>query len=326
MRRREFILALGGAAAWPLAASAQQIGVPIIGFLGLGSSTGYEALLAGFRHGLSEAGYIERRNVAIEYRWADNRNDRLPALADELVSRRVAVIATGGGTAAALAAKAATSTIPIVFAIGADPVKFGLVASFNRPGGNVTGVSFLANTLVAKQLELLRELIPAAGTIGVLVNPNNPNAEADKKDIEAAAVSLGRRIDFVHAGNERDFDTAFASLARRQATGLLVFPDALFVSRREQLADLAARHKLPTIYPNRTFVQSGGLISYGANQIDVFRHAGVYAGRILKGEKPAEVPVMQPTKFELVINLKTAKALGLAVPMIMQMTADEVIE
>ncbi len=321
MRRREVITLLGSAAAaWPLAAHAQA-DVPIIGFLGPASSAGFAPYLAGFRQGLSEAGYVEGRNVAIEYRWADNQNDRLPMLAEELVSRRVAVIATGGATAAVIAAKAATSTIPIVFAVGGDPVKFGLVASLNRPGGNVTGVSFLSNMLVAKQLELLRELIPAAATIGVLVNPNNPNAESDKKAIEAAAVSLGRQIDFVYAGNERDLDTAFASLVRRQAAGLLVFPDALFASRREQLADLAGRHKLPAIYTNRVYAESGGLMSYGANQTDAFRQAGIYTGRILNGDHPADLPVHQATKVELVINLKTAKTLGVTFPI-----ADEVIE
>jgi putative ABC transport system substrate-binding protein len=326
LKRREFITFLGGvAAAWPLAARAQA-GVPIIGFLGPGSSAGYAPYLAGFRQGLSETGYVEGRNVAIEYRWADNQDDRLPVLAEELVGRRVAVIATGGATAAVIAAKAATSTIPIVFAIGGDPVKFGLVASLNRPGGNVTGVSFLSNMLVAKQLELLAELIPAAATIGVLVNPNNPNAESDKKAIEAAAVSLGRQIDFVYAGNERDLDTAFASLVRRQAAGLLVFPDALFTSWREQLADLAGRRKLPAIYTNRVYAESGGLMSYGANQTDAFRQAGFYAGRILKGEKAADLPVLQPTKFEFVINTKTAKLLGLDIPDRLLALADEVIE
>jgi putative tryptophan/tyrosine transport system substrate-binding protein len=273
-----------------------------------------------------EAGYVEGRNVAIEYRWAENRNDRLPVLAEELVSRRVAVIATGGATAAVIAAKAATSTIPIVFVVGADPVKFRLVASINRPGGNVTGVSFLSNMLVPKQLELLAELIPAAAMVAVLVNPNNPNAESDKKAIKAAAVSLGRRIDFVYAGNELDLDTAFARLVRRQPAGLLVFPDALFIDQREQLADLAGRHKLPAIYSNRVYAESGGLMSYGADQTDGFRQAGIYTGRILAGEKPSELPVMQSTKLELVVNLKTAKALGVDIPPIILARADEVLE
>ena len=317
---------LGGAAACPLAARAQQPGVPIIGFLGPGTSAGFAPSLTGFRQGLSEAGYVEGKNVAIEYRWADNENERLPALAAELVGRRVAVIATGGATAAVIAAKAATSTIPIVFAIGGDPVKFGLVASLNRPGGNVTGVSFLSNLLVAKQLELLRELIPAAATIGALVNPNNPNAESDEKSIEAAAISLGRQIHFVHAGNEHDLNIAFASLVEHHAAGLLIFPDALFSSLREQLADLVARHKLPAIYSNRLYAEAGGLMSYGANQIDAFRQAGIYAGRILDGGKPSDLPVMQSTKLELVINLKTAKALGLDVPATLLVRADQVIE
>jgi putative tryptophan/tyrosine transport system substrate-binding protein len=325
LKRREFVTLLGSAAAWPLAGRARA-DVPIIGFLGPASFAGYASYLAGFRQGLMEAGYVEGRNVAIEYRWAENRNDRLPMLAEELVSRRVAVIATGGATAAVIAAKAATSRIPIVFVVGADPVKFGLVASLNRPGGNVTGVSFLSNMLLPKQLELLGELIPAAAMVAVLVNPNNPNAESDKKAIEAAAVSLGRRIDFVYAGNELDLDTAFARLVRRQPAGLLVFPDALFIDQREQLADLAGRHKLPAIYSNRVYAESGGLMSYGADQTDGFRQAGIYTGRILAGEKPSELPVMQSTKLELVVNLKTAKALGVDIPPIILARADEVLE
>jgi putative ABC transport system substrate-binding protein len=325
LKRREFISLLGSAAAWPLAARAQA-GAPIVGFLSPAPPAGYESYLLGFRQGLREAGYVEGRNVAIEYRWADNQNDRLPMLAEELVSRRVAVIATGGATAAVIAAKAATSTIPIVFAVGGDPVKFGLVASLNRPGGNVTGVSFLSNMLVPKQLELLGELIPAAATIAVLVDPNNPNAESDKKAIAAAAVSLGRQIDFVYAGTERDLETAFANLVRRQAAGLLVFPDALFTSQREQLADLASRHKLPAIYSNRMYAESGGLMSYGANQIDAFRQAGIYTGRILDGKQPADLPVQQATKVELLLNLKTAKALGLTFPITLLGRADELIE
>jgi putative tryptophan/tyrosine transport system substrate-binding protein len=326
MTRREFITLLGGAAAWPLAGRAQQPAMPVVGYLSPTSAAGYAPYLAAFRQGLGQAGYVESENVAIEYRWADDQLDRLPALAAELAARRVTVIATGGATAAALAAKAATSTIPIVFAIGGDPVKFGLVASLNRPGGNVTGVSFLANTLVAKRLELLRELVPAAAVIGVLVNPNNPNAASDTKDIQDAAVSLGRQVHIVHASTEGGLDMAFASLVQKRAAALLVFPDALFTSGRERLADLAARHKVPAIYANRVFAEAGGLMSYGSIQTDAFREAGVYTGRILKGEKPSDLPVMQSAKFELVINLKTAKALGLEIPPTLLARADEVIE
>jgi putative ABC transport system substrate-binding protein len=271
-------------------------------------------------------GFVEGRNVAVDYRWADNQLDRLPALAAELVVRRVAVIVTVSATAAALAAKAATSTIPIVFAIGADPVKFGLVASMNRPGGNATGVSFLANTLVAKQLQLLQGLSPSSRLIGVLVNPGNPNAASDRAMVEAAASSLRLQVRLVDTVHARDFDAAFDDLHRAQAAAVLVFPDALFTDARERLVDLAARHRLPALFSERTYVEAGGLISYGSSRIDAFRDAGIYAGRILRGENPADLPVMQPTKFELVINLKTAKALGLDLPPTLLALADEVIE
>jgi putative ABC transport system substrate-binding protein len=331
IRRREFITLLGGAAVAPLslwqrAVRAQPSAIPVIGFLGPASPAGWTSYLDGLRRGLGEAGFVEGRNIAIEYRWADNQIDRLPALAAELVRHPVAVIVTGSATAAALAAKAATTTIPVVFAVGADPVKFGLVASMNRPGGNVTGVSFLSNALVAKQLELLQELVPAATVIGVLVNPNNPNAASDSRDVQVAAAALRRKVHLVHAGSERDLDAAFSSLVAARAAALLVFPDALFITARERLAVLAARHNLPAIYSNRLYPEAGGLISYGTSVMEGYRQAGVYAGRILKGAKPSDLPVVQSVKFELVINLNTAKALGLTVPMTLQARADEVIE
>jgi putative ABC transport system substrate-binding protein len=326
MKRREFITLLGGAAAaWPLAARAQQPAPPTIGFLGPASADGYASFVEAFRQGLSAAGFVEGRNVAVEYRWADNQLDRLPALAAELVARRVAVIATGGATAAALTVKAATSSIPIVFAIGADPVKFGLVVSMNRPGGNVTGVSFLANTLVAKQLQLLQGLLPASGVIGVLVNPGNPNAVFDSTQAQAAATSLRLKVHVVHTVAERDFDAAFDDLGRAHASAVLVFPDALFTDLRGRLAELATRHKLPVLYPDRSYVEAGGLMSYGSSRTDAFREAGIYAGRILRGEKPSDLPVIQASKFELVINIKTAKALSLEIPPTLLALADEVI-
>jgi putative ABC transport system substrate-binding protein len=330
MRRRSFITLLGGAAAVsaiarPLSGYAQSA-MPTIGFLGPASAAGFASYIEGFRRGLGAAGFVEGRSIAVDYRWADNQLDRLPALAAELVERRVAVIATGSATAAALAAKAATSTIPIVFAVGADPVKFGLVASMNRPGGNVTGVSFLANTLVAKQLQLLQGLSPASGVIGVLVNPGNPNAASDKAMAQAAAASLRLKIHVVHTVAERDLDAAFDDFRRVQATAVLVFPDALFIDVRGRLAELAAHHKLPVLYPDRTFVEAGGLMGYGSSRTDAYREAGMYVGRILRGEKPGDLPVIQASKFELVINLKTARALGLDLPPTLLALADEVIE
>jgi putative ABC transport system substrate-binding protein len=327
IKRREFVVLLGGAAvAWPLAARAQQPPTPMIGFLHPSSAEAYASLMPAFRKGLGEVGYVEGRNLIIEYRWADDHNDRLPALAAELVGKGVSVIATVNATAAALAAKAATSTIPIVFTIGADPVQFGLVASLNRPGGNVTGVSFLSNLLVAKQLGLLQEFVPAASGFGLLVNPSNPNADSDTRQAKAAADSLGREIHVVYASTERDLGTAFAALIERRVAALVVVPDALFVGQREQLATLAARHAIPTIYSNRAYADAGGLMSYGASQLDAYRQAGIYVGRILSGEKPADLPVIQPTRFELVVNLKTARALHLQVPDKLLALADEVIE
>jgi putative tryptophan/tyrosine transport system substrate-binding protein len=325
LRRRAFLSLIGGAACWPLAARAQQP-APVIGFLGPATSAAFVSFLRGFRRGLAEAGFVEGRNIAIEYRWADNQTERLPALAADLVSRPVAVLVAGSATAAALAAKGATQTIPIVFTVGADPVKFGLVASMNRPGGNVTGVSFLANALVAKHLELLQDLVPAATVIGVLANPNNPNAGSDIKDVQTAAAGLGRQVHVAYATGERELDAAVSGIVAAGAAALLIAPDALFITARAHLASLAVRHHLPTIVSNRLYVEDGGLLSYGASIDDAYRQAGVYCGRILKGERPADLPVVQPTKFELVINLKTAKALGLEVPPTLLARADEVIE
>ena len=326
MRRREFVAGLVGTAACPVTARAEQLRNPVIGFLHPSSAEAYASLMLAFRRGVGEAGYVEGQNLIIEYRWAEDQNERLSALAAELVAQRVSVIATANATAAALAAKAATSTIPIVFTIGADPVQFGLVASLDRPGGNVTGVTFFSNVLVAKQLELLRELVPAASELGLLVNPSNPNAEPDTEQAKAAADSLGRKIHVGYASTERDLGTAFATLIERRVAAVVVVPDALFVNQREQLAALAARLAIPTIYSNRLYAAAGGLMSYGASQLDAYHQMGIYVGRILSGEKPADLPVIQSTKFELVINLKTAKALGVTLPMTRQVAADEVIE
>ncbi len=328
MRRRDFLQAVSGgiAAVWPLGALGQQTANPVIGFLHPSKAETYASLIPAFRKGLSELGYVEGRNLIIEYRWADDRYDRLPSLAAELVSRQVSVIVTNNATAAALAAKGATTTIPIVFTIGADPVQFGLVASLNRPGGNVTGVSFLSNLLVAKQVGLLHELLPAVSEFGLLLNPDNPNAEPDARNAEAAAASLGRKIHIVYVNSERDLETVFAAFIERRIGALAMGPDALFVGQRDQLVRLAARHSVPTIYTNRLYADAGGLMSYGASQLDAYRQAGLYVRRILAGEKPADLPVVQPTKFELIINLRTAKTLGISVPMSLLARADVVIE
>jgi putative tryptophan/tyrosine transport system substrate-binding protein len=327
MQRREFITLLGCAAvAWPLAARAQQPALPVIGFLHSASPEPFTNLVAAFRQGLSEAGYIDGRSVAIEYRWAENQIDRLPALAADLVRRKVVAIAALG-PAAAQAAKAATTTMPIVFLVGADPVTSGLVASLNQPVGNLTGIGFLINVLAPKQLEVLHELVPKAMIFGMLVNPDNPNAEADTREVqEAAAHLLGLQLLVLNARTETEIDLAFATLAQRQAGGLIVISDPLYFDRGVQIIALAARHALPTIYSIREFAVAGGLMSYGTNVADAYHQVGVYTGRILKGVKPADLPVQLSTKVELIINLKTAKTLGLTFPLTLLGRADEVIE
>jgi putative ABC transport system substrate-binding protein len=326
MRRREFITLLGSAAAWPLAARAQQPTMPVIGLLGSESPDLYVNRLRAFRQGLSETGFVEGRNVAIEYRWAEGQNDRLPALAADLVRRQVAVIATLGSLPAVPIAKSATTTIPIVFAIGADPVAVGLVASLNRPGGNLTGVTSLNVEVAPKRLELLHELVPTAKIVAALVNPTNPAVKTQSGDLQAAARALGLQLHVLQASTESDLDTAFATLARLRAGALVIGIDPFFTNRTEQLAARALHQAVPTIYHFREFAAAGGLISYGGSVAESNRLAGAYTGRILKGEKPADLPVQQAVKVELVINLKTAKALGLTVPVTLLTRADEVIE
>jgi putative ABC transport system substrate-binding protein len=325
MKRRKFMTLLGGAAAaWPLAARAQQ---PVIGWLSSGAAAGpFGNFVTAFRQGLAQAGYVEGRNVAVEYYWSEGQSNRLPELAADLVRRRVAIIVATGGSAPAQAAKAATTTIPIVFVSGDDPVEAGLVSSFSRPGGNVTEISWIASALEAKRLGLLRELVPANDVVGVLVNPNFPGAKAQLRDAQEGASALGMRIQVLNASTEQDLNTIFATLVQQRAGSLLVCPNPMFMNRREQIVALAARHAIPTIYYAREYAVAGGLMSYGTNAVDAFRQSGIYTGRILKGEKPADLPVLQPTKFEFVINLKTARALGLTIPPGVLAIADEVIE
>ena len=326
MRRREFTTLLGGAAAtWPLAARAQQPAMPVVGFLRPTPAAGFEYILNAFRQGLNDAGFVEGKNVAIEYRWADNQPDRLPGLAADLVRRQVAVI-VGAGSGAPQAAKAATATTPIIFVIGTDPVRTGLVASLNRPGGNITGVVFIVAALAAKLLGLLHELVPTASVVAVLRDPNGPDVESQSRDLEEAARAIGRQILMVNAANEREFHAALAKVVQAGAGGLLIGASPFFISQRRQLVMLAARHALPTVYNQREYAEVGGLISYGPSQSDAYRRAGVYVGRILKGEKPGDLPVELGTRFDLVINLATAKALGVEIPPKLLALADEVIE
>jgi putative tryptophan/tyrosine transport system substrate-binding protein len=325
MKRRVFITLLGGAAAaWPLAGRAQQPAIPVIGFLDAASAAERTDYTAAFRQGLAEAGYVDGQNVAIEYRWAEGRYDRLPELAADLVRHRVSVIATPGTTAAAIAAKAATATIPIVFGVGGDPVQLGLVASLNRPGSNATGVNFFSTDLVAKRMELLRELAPGAKRVALLINPTDRSNESTLRDVETAAI--GQQVLAFEAATGREIDAAFASLVREKVDALFVAGGAFFAARRVQLAVLAARYAVPATYSQRLFVEAGGLMSYGTPLADTFRQVGSYTARILKGAKPADLPVMQPTKFELVINLNSARALRFEVPPTLLARADEVIE
>jgi ABC-type uncharacterized transport system substrate-binding protein len=323
--RREFITLLGGAAAWPLVARAQQPAMPVIGFLHSGSPEANAKFVMGFRKGLAETGFFEGRNVTIDYRWAHLENKKLPELAADLVGRRVAVITTPGSISAALAAKAATTTIPIVFMTGADPVEGGLVASFNRPGGNITGIGAMNVELAAKRLGLLHELASGPAPLIVLYNPNNPDKSLIP-ELRAAALAIGRQVEFLSATTTRDIEPAFIKLVQKRGAALLISPDPLFTSRIVQLATLAARHAVPALFSLREFPEVGGLMSYGSNFGELFREAGIYTGRILKGEKPADLPILQATKFELVINLQTASALGLTVPPTLLVRADEVIE
>jgi putative ABC transport system substrate-binding protein len=327
VRRRQFITLLGGAAAWPIAASAQQPATPVVGLVNARSPEASERQVAAFRKGLNEAGCVEGQNVTVEYHWLNGQYDRLASLMADLVHRRVAVIATPGATLPALAAKAATATVPIVFGVAEDPVGLGLVASFARPGGNATGINIFLNELVAKRLGLLHELVPKAVRVAVLVNPANaPSAEATLRDLPEAARAIGLQTQVLNASTSREIEAAFATLVRERADALFVAPDAFFISRRVQFVTLAARYGIPTAHNAREEVEAGGLMSYGTDNLDMWRQVGVYTAQILKGAKPADLPVEFPTKLMLAINLKTARALGLEVPLHLQQLADEVIE
>jgi len=324
MKRREFITLFGGAAVWPFASRAQQAALPVIGFLSSASRDAYASRVRAFGQGLAETGYVEGKNVAIEYRWAEGKYDQLPALAADLVRRRVSVIVAN--SPAAVAAKAATTTIPIVFDSGTDPVKLGFVASLNRPGGNLTGVSNLNLELGPKRLELLHELVPAATVIALLVNPDNPGAEAVSREMQAAARSVGLKLHVLHARTEREFTTVFEAISELKAGALVISTDPFFISQSAQLAALSLRNRVPTIFEYREFAAAGGLISYGGHPTEPYRLMGIYTGRVLKGENPAELPVQQSAKLELIINIKTAKVLGLTVPPTITTSADDVIE
>jgi putative ABC transport system substrate-binding protein len=328
MKRREFIQLIGGAvAAWPLAARAQQPSIPVVGWLGATTAEDAAFQVEAFRRGLSETGFVDGRSVKIEYRWAEGRYAQLPALAADLVSRKVDAIVASGGSVAALAAQKATATIPIVFAsVGADPIKVGLVPNLHRPGGNATGNTIFSNELNSKKLEILHGLVPTTAAIALLVNPDGPTANSAVQDTQEAAHALGRRLLVLRASNEREIDTAWAGVVEQSAGGLIVAPDGFFSARRDQLAALAARHRIPAIYESRAYVRAGGFISYGADTLEAHRLAGIYVGRILKGAKPADLPVLQPTKFDLVINLKAAKDLGITIPNALLIQATELIE
>jgi putative ABC transport system substrate-binding protein len=326
MRRREFIVLLGGAASWPVVARGQDSAVPTIGFISNGTPNTFADMTAAFHEGLRQAGYTEGLNVLIEYRWAEGQYDRLPALADELVKRRVAVIFASGGTGPTRAAKAATTSVPIVFTAAYDPVAFGLVARLNRPEANVTGVTFFAGMLGAKRLELLRDLLPKATSVAMLANPDHPNVDNEAADVLGAARALGMQPQVLTASTDSEIDATFARLARQRTDALFVHADPFFQTRSNRIVALAAQHAIPTIYPNRAFTTAGGLMSYATSQTDAYRQAGVYVGRILKGATPADLPVVQPTKFDLVINVKTAQVLGLEIPPTLLARADEVIE
>jgi putative ABC transport system substrate-binding protein len=327
VRRRDFIkVVAGSAAAWPLAARAQQSEMPVVGFLGAPSAAPYARYVAAVHQGLKEVGYVEPQNVAMEYRWADGQYERLPALAADLISRRVAVIIPIGGAPATVAAKAATSTIPIVFNLGADPVELGLVTNLSRPGGNITGIAMMIVEMETKRLELLHELVPASSSLAILLNPSNAQAQTQEREAQRAARVVGQQVLVLKASTVHEIEGAFAALVRERAGGLLVGGDTFFTSQAVLFVVLTAHHSIPTVYPVRSFVDAGGLMSYGSNLLDAYRQTGVYAGRVLKGEKPGDLPIARPTTFELIINLKIARALGIAIPTNLLGRADEVIE